>query len=86
MIKKNRKEKSKVINKAQKTLNKNNYTSQFINDNKVVIQIPNKEVKDGSLSSILTIGIMFAFQEMGIKNIDITIRECKEGYEIIVEK
>ena len=86
MIKKNRKEKSKVINKAQKTPNKNNYTSQFINDNKVVIQIPNKEVKDESLSSILTIGIMFAFQEMGIKDIDITIRECKEGYEIIVEK
>ena len=73
MIKKNRKEKSKVINKAQKTPNKNNYTSQFINDNKVVIQIPNKEVKDESLSSILTIGIMFAFQEMGIKDIDITI-------------
>ena len=86
MIKKNRKEKSKVINKAQKTPNKNNYTSQFINDNKVVIQIPNKEVEEGSLSGILTIGIMFAFQEMGIKNIDITIRECKEGYEIIVEK
>jgi len=86
MIKKNRKEKSKVINKAQKTPNKNNYTSQFINDNKVVIQIPNKEVKDESLSSILTIGIMFAFQEMGIKDIDITIRECREGYEIIVEK
>ena len=86
MIKKNRKEKSKVINKAQKTPNKNNYTSQFINDNKVVIQIPNKEVKDESLSSILTIGIMFAFQEMGIKDIDVTIRECKEGYEIIVEK
>ena len=86
MIKKNRKEKSKVINKAQKTPNKNNYTSQFINDNKVVIQIPNKEVKEGSLSGILTIGIMFAFQEMGIKDIDVTIRECKEGYEIIVEK
>jgi hypothetical protein len=85
MIKKNRKEKSKIINKAQKTLNENNYSSHFINNDKVMVQIPKEEV-DESLTSILTIGIMFALQKVGINDLDITIRESKHNYDIVVEK
>jgi len=80
-----KKEKSKTINKAQKTLNENNYSSHFINNDKVMVQIPKEEVTE-SLTSILTIGIMFALQKVGIKDLDITIRESKHNYDIIVEK
>jgi Pyruvate/2-oxoacid:ferredoxin oxidoreductase gamma subunit len=85
MIKKQKKEKSKIINKAQKTLNENNYSSHFINNNKVVVQIPKEEL-NGKLTSILTIGIMFALQKIGIKDLDITIKENQKNYDIIVEK
>ena len=85
MIKKQRKEKSKTINKAQKTPNENNYSSHFINNDKVIVQIPKEEV-EGNLTSILTVGLMFALHKMGIKDLDITIKEGKLNYEIIVEK
>jgi hypothetical protein len=85
MIKKQRKEKSKIISKAQKTLNKNNYSSRIINGTKVIVQIPKEEAEDG-LTSVLTVGIMFALQKIGIKDIDVTIRETKSNFEIIVEK
>ena len=85
MIEKKRKEKSKIINRAQKTTTLNKYSSHIVNDKKVIVQIP-KEEMDNGLASILTIGIMFAFKEMDIKDIDVTIKENKLDYEIIVEK
>lgn len=84
MTKKN-KEKSKIINKAQKTLNQSNYSSHMVNGSKVIVQIPKEEIS-GALSSILTVGIMFALKQVGIKDLDITIKENKLNFEIIVEK
>ena len=82
MTKKNN---DKKLSKAQKTTNDNKYTSHIIDDKKVLVQIPKNET-EGKLSSILTIGIMFALREMGIDNVDITIKEKKDMFEIIVEK
>jgi len=73
------------ISKAQKVPNifKNTVSSD---DKKtsIVVQIPEKDVEN-DLSSVLTIGIMFALRKINIKNIDITIRKVRKNYEIIVE-
>ena len=85
MTLKHKKEKSKIISKAQKIPNTNNYSSHLINENKVVVQIPKEEVQE-DLASVLTIATMFALHQIGIKDLDITIQEHKSDYQIIVEK
>lgn len=85
MNKKSKKEKQKIISKAQKTTNEKNYTSKFVNDSTVIVEISKDEI-DSNLASILTIGIMLALKEVKIKDIDITIKENKSSFSIIVEK
>jgi len=82
---KNKNEKSKVISTAQKTINENNCSSHLVGNNKVIVQIPKEEIEDG-LASILTVGIMFALKQIGVKDLDITIKETKANFNIVVEK
>ena len=44
MTQKHRKEKSKIISKAQKTINNNNYSACIVSANKVIVQIPKEEI------------------------------------------
>jgi len=81
---KNKKEKSKIIS-AQKTINKKNYSSHIVNENKVIVQIPKEEI-EGSLATILTVAIMFALKQIGVDDLDITIKESKLNFDIVVEK
>lgn len=85
MVKKNKKEKTKIISRAQKTLNENIYTSHIVNDKKIIVQIPKTEIED-NLATVLTLGTMFALSEMEIKDIEITFKENKNNFEIIIEK
>ena len=87
MSKKQRKEKSKIISKAQKTPNNINYSSRIISDTKVIVEIPKEEVEEGGgVASVLTVALMFALHQIGVKDLDVTIKEGKSSYEIIVEK
>lgn len=82
------KEKSKLItfDKAQKIPN-TNYTSEFIGENAIVVQVPKEEVsKDEEILPMLNLALMFGLHQIGIKNIDVTMRETKDGYEVIIEK
>ena len=73
------------ISKAQKVANVfKNTVSSDKKKKSIVVQIPEKDVEN-DLSSVLTIGIMFALQKINIKNIDVTIRKVRKNYEIIVE-
>lgn len=88
MKKKLSKDKAKLVtfDKAQKIPN-TNYISQFVGENKIIVQIPQEELsKDEDLLPILNVALMFVLHQFGIKNIDVTMRETKKGYEVIIEK
>lgn len=85
---KKKKDKYKLItfDKAQKIPN-TNYTSQFVGENKIIVQIPQEEIsQEENLLPILNIALMFGLHQFGIKNIDVTMRETKKGYEVIIER
>jgi hypothetical protein len=80
-----KKEKSKLINKAQKTPNDVPGSYKIVDKDTVIIQIPKEEI-EGSLTSILTVGLAFALNEIGVEGLNITIKEDKKSFSITVEK
>jgi len=82
--------KSKDTNKTFATFCKKNKIAEnsirwrTISDKTVKISVSQEDYASGGWN-LISLGIMFAFRELGVK-LDITIRENKKDVDIIVEK
>ena len=58
---------------------------KFAADSKVKISIDKEDAVDGGWH-LVTLGVMFALRELGVNDIDITLRSEGESLDIIVER
>lgn len=53
---------------------------------KMIINIPKSEINSTNVYSLINLGLMVALRDLGIDNIDTSIREKNGAIEILVEK